>query len=362
MRYAFVPTIIIVLAACGGGGQSDGDDASAAVESHRWTVPSYYIQAIEGIGDTPVWIADRVGEATGGSLELRVADAGKEIPGSEILQAVSNGEYPAGYASAGFWSGSMPAAPLFSAVPFGPDAPEYLAWLMHGGGMELYQRMYDDAGYHVKVLLAGMSAPETSGWFKEEITSVAQLEGKTMRIFGLGGDVMAELGVNKKQLGGSEVYEALDKGVVDCAEYSTPSVDAAKGFHQVAKYNYFPGWHQQATTFELLINKDAWNALVPSQRAALELACLASVTNSLAKMEAMQPAAMKRNAEEHGVRNQTWSDAMLAEFEGAWERVAAEQAKADPFFEEVYDHLQAFRADYRRWAAKGFLPRPEVED
>ena len=222
--------------------------------------------------------------------------------------------------------------------------------------MSLYQEMYDQAGFNVKVLVAGISAPETSGWFKKEINNKADLQGMNMRIFGLGGATLQELGVATNQLSGGEIFPALEKGTIDAAEFSTPAADQTKGFHKVADYNYFPGWHQQATINELLINKDVWNSLSPAQQAQMEITCQASVTNALAYSESLQADAMKQNIA-NGTQVRYWSDDMLAEFKKSWAKVAAEKSASDPFFKKVWDDLQAFRADYSTWSDVGFLPR-----
>ncbi|MEM6945936.1 MAG: hypothetical protein AAF565_19505, partial [Pseudomonadota bacterium] len=127
---------------------------------------------------------------SGGTLRMKVYEPGKLVAPFEILDAVSSGKINSGYTTAGYWAGKIPAAPLFSAVPFGPEAGEYMAWLYYGNGLTLYQEMYDQAGYNVKVIPCAVIAPETSGWFAKEIAGVEDLEGLKMRFFGLGGKVM----------------------------------------------------------------------------------------------------------------------------------------------------------------------------
>ena len=144
--------------------------------------------------------------------------------------------------------------------PFGPPAPEFLAWLFYGGGVELAEEMYgrDNIKFHA----CGMIPPETSGWFREEITSLDQLQGLKMRFFGLGAKVMQKFGVSTQQLAGGDIYPALELGTIDATEFSMPAIDRSYGFYQIAKYNYFPGWHQQSTTNEILINKEKWEGAV----------------------------------------------------------------------------------------------------
>lgn len=304
---------------------------------------------------TPIkWVSERIEAVSGNTIRMKVYEPGKLVAPLEILDAVSSGKVNSGYATAGYWQGKMPAAALFSAVPFGPEAPEYMAWLYFGNGMKLYQGMYDEAGYNVKVLPCAIISPETSGWFRKPIDKPEDLKGLTMRFFGLGGQVMEKLGVGTVQLPGGEIFGALEKGAIDASEFSQPAIDQRLGFQKIVKYNYFPGWHQQATVFELLINKDTWNEMDESQQTAVETLCMASVTYSIAEGESMQFDAMKK-AQEQGVELRYWNDEMLDLFENTWMEVVDEQT--DPYFHKVWKDLSTFRDNYKVWESKGFLPR-----
>ncbi len=333
--------------------------ASAAEKKVMLKVPVCFSTALPGLGTTIPWVADRIETASGGTLKMKVYEPKKLIAPFEILDAVSKGKINAGYSTAGYWAGKIPASPIFSAIPFGPEAGETLAWLYYGNGMKLYQEMYDSHGFNVKVLVCGIIAPETSGWFSKEIQSAADLKGLRMRFFGLGGQVMQKLGASVSLLPGGEIFPALEKKAIDATEFSMPAIDERLGFHKIAKYNYFPGWHQQATVFELLINKDVWNGMSDHQRMVIEMLCKAGTLDAFAYTEAIQAKAMKENVEKRGVKNMYWSDEMLATFKTAWEDVAKEQADKDAFFKKVWDDVSAFRAEYKLWQTYGFLPRPE---
>lgn len=322
-------------------------------------VPTCFSTALPGLGDGILYIADRVATLSNGSVKMKVYEPKKLVAPFEILDAVSTGKINAGYATAGYWAGKIPAAPLFSAVPFGPEAGEYVAWLYYGNGMKLYQEMYDQAGYNVKVLLATIIAPETSGWFAKPIKSTSDLKGMRMRFFGLGGKVMQKLGVSTSLLPGGEIFPALEKGAIDATEFSMPAIDQRLGFYKVVNYNYYPGWHQQATIFELLINKDVWNKLSDHQKMVIEVICKASVTDSFAHTEAIQGKVIKENIEKRSVKNMYWSKDMLKLYKKTWLEVAAEQAAKDAFFKKVWDDFSAFDKDYQFWSSLGFLPRPE---
>jgi TRAP-type mannitol/chloroaromatic compound transport system substrate-binding protein len=322
-------------------------------------VPVCFATVLPGLGTTITWVADRLQTASGGTMKMKVYEPGKLVAPFEILDSVSKGKINAGYSTAGYWAGKIPASPIFTAIPFGPEAGEYLAWLWHGNGMKLYQEMYDTHGYNVKVLVLGIIAPETSGWFTKPIESAEDLKGLKMRFFGLGGQAMQKMGASVSLLPGGEIFPALEKKAIDATEFSMPAIDQRLGFSKIAKYNYFPGWHQQATVFELLINKDVWNSMSERQKMVLELLCKAGTADAFAYTEAIQAKVMKENVEKRGVKNMYWSDEMLAKFKKAWIEVAAEQSKKDAFFKKAWDDLSAFREEYKLWQTYGFLPRPE---
>jgi len=336
-----------------------GGTAAAKEKPVLLKVPVCFSTQLPALGSAIDWMAKRMKLASGGSVVMKVYEPKKLVAPFEILEAVSKGKINAGYATAGYWAGKIPAAPLFSAVPFGPEAPEYMAWMWYGDGMKLYQEMYDQAGYNVKVLVAAIIAPETSGWFKEPIKNLSDLKGMRMRFFGLGGKVMQKMGVQTSLLPAGEIFPALEKKAIDATEFSMPIIDKRLGFYKIAKYNYYPGWHQQATVFELLINKDTWKAMSKHQQAVIEMMCKATVADQLAYSEAIQAPVIKENVTKRGVVNKYWSQEFLNAYRQAWEEVAAEEAAKDAFFKKAYDNLKKFREEYRYWQSVGFLPRPE---
>lgn len=319
--------------------------------------PIAFSTALPGLGSPIPRVAEQIKVMSGGSIKMKVYEPGKLVPPFEILEAVSSGKINSGYTTAGYWAGKIPASPLFSAVPFGPEAGEYMAWMYYGNGLKLYQEMYDQAGFNVHVMPCAIIAPETSGWFAKEINSPEDLKGLKMRFFGLGGKVMQKLGVATSLLPGGEIFPALEKGAIDATEFSMPAIDARLGFHKLVKYNYFPGWHQQATVFELLINKAVWEKSSDQHKAIIENACKASMTDSFAEGEAIQHDVMKDNVENKGVIMKQWSPEMLDIFRATWAEVAAEEAGKDAFFKTVLDDMTAFRDGYSIWKENAFLPR-----
>ncbi|PIE12629.1 MAG: C4-dicarboxylate ABC transporter [Rhodobacterales bacterium] len=289
-------------------------------------------------------------------VEFKHYDPGKLVPTLEALDAVSNGSVDAAFATTGYWQGKISAASLFAAVPFGPEAGEFLGWILYDDGAKYWQQMYDDNGYDVRAIPCGLIAPETSGWFSKEINSVDDLKGLNMRFFGLGAKAMQKLGVSTSLLAGGDIFPALERGAIDATEFSMPRIDARLGFHKLVKYNYFPGWHQPSTLFELLINKDVWDDLDETGQTQIEVACLANITTNLAEGEATNFAAMIENQEKNGVIIKQWSPEMLDAFEGAWNQVVEELSEGDEFFQLVWNDLQEYRAGYKVWSTI-YMPR-----
>ena len=330
---------------------------SLAADKLLLKTPIAFSTALPGLGSPIPRVAEQLSLMSGGTMKMKVYEPGKLVPPFEILDAVSTGKINSGYTTAGYWAGKIPAAPLFSAVPFGPEAGEYMAWMYYGNGLTLYQEMYDQAGYNVKVIPCAIIAPETSGWFANEINSPEDLDGLKMRFFGLGGKVMQKLGVATSLLPGGEIFPALEKGAIDATEFSMPAIDARLGFHKLVKFNYFPGWHQQATVFELLVNKDVWNGASDQHKAIIENACKASMADSFAEGEAIQHAALIDNVENNNVTIKDWSPEMLDVFRATWEEVAAEEAAGNEFFAKVLSDMTEFREGYELWKSHAFLPR-----
>ena len=319
-------------------------------------VPLAFPSTLPAVKSSILWVADQASLISNGSLKMKTYEPGKLVPPFEILDAVSRGKVNAGFSISGYWAGKIPAANIFSSVPFGPESGEFMAWLYYGNGRALYQEMYQQAGYSVKVIPCAMLAPESGGWFKQPINTAEDLKGMKLRFYGLGGKVFSKLGASVSLIPGSEVFPALERGAIDATEFSQPAIDQMLGFYKVAKYNYFPGWHQQASVIELLINQNSWQDMHPSQQATLEALCKAAMTNTLAQGEAIQYHAMQKNVKERGVTNLYWSPEMLALFEDTWQQVVTEESK-DPFFKKVWEDLATFRANYKIWQRHAFLPR-----
>jgi len=321
--------------------------AAAEPPRERLVVQSGYGLAVPVLGETVRHFAERMGSEPSHGLRVRVYDAGKLVPPLQIFDAVSGGRLDAGFAFPAYWMGKIPAATVFAAVPFGPEAPELLAWLHQGGGLEIWRRIY--APHGVVPIPCGVLPPEASGWFRKPIERAEDLVGLKIRYAGLGGRVLERLGASVTMLAAGDIFLALERGVLDATEYSMPAVDRPLGFYKVARHYYFPGWHQPASILELLVNRERWDSLRPEQRAAVETACDASTLFALTRGLAVQAEALDF-FEAEGVTLHRWPEPLLARFREVSAQVMAEASAADTAFAEAWRSLQEFQARQGRWS------------
>ena len=298
------------------------------------------------------YFVDTVKTNTSGTVELRFYEPGALVPALAIMDSVTQGAIDSGYTSGGYAVGKLPQAPLFGTVPFGPSAGLSLAWFKYGGGQELYDKMYEP--FNIKGMRCFMFSPEGAGWFRKEINSLEDLKGLKMRIAGFAANVLERFGVSTQLLAGGDIYPALELGTIDATEYSMPAIDLSAGFHNVAKYYYMPGWHQQITFHEFIVNMDLWKELSDLQRAQLRTACEATQAHSYADAEAINPPALAE-LEKQGAEIRVFPKEVLDELEAAWIEVAQEQSDKHPEFKEAWDSLSAFRKQYDSWADRAYL-------
>jgi TRAP-type mannitol/chloroaromatic compound transport system substrate-binding protein len=330
-------------------GLASGADAQERV---RWKLTSSYPSTLDVLGQNILRVIDNIKVMTDGNFDIQFNEPGALVPALEVFDAISKGSIQAAYTSTGFHAGRVPHMIFFSSVPFGPGVNEYVAWIQHGGGKELYDAGY--AEHNIKGFQCGIVVAESSGWFREEITSLDQFKGLKMRFFGLGAKVMGKLGVSTQLLAAADIYPALERGVIDATEFSYPSLDKSLGFYEIAKHNYFPGWHQQASFVELIMNMDAWNELPASYQKVVEVACNEANIWVMGAAEAKQGEAIAFH-ESKGVQIHMWPPEFIDAFRQAWQEVAEEEAAADPRFKQIYDNYQAFRTSYAQWREVGYL-------
>jgi TRAP-type mannitol/chloroaromatic compound transport system substrate-binding protein len=327
---------------------------ATAQENVRWGIPMSFGSNLTALGDTMPWVSEQLKLISGGTVNLQVFEPGKLVPALGIFDAVSTGKVEAGYSFMGYELGKVPVSAIFGALPFGMETPQYAAWMYFGGGDALLKETYKPHNIHP--IFCGSISPEAAGWFRKEIKTPADLKGLKFRAAALGGKIYQKMGASVTMLPGGELFQALEKGVLDGTEFSLPTVDDQLGFGKIVKNYYLPGWHQPSTNQFLYVNIDAWNKLKPQTQAQIETTCTAGVTMALAKAEALQGEMLKK-FEKDGVKLRQFGKPMLDAFAKASKEVIAEESAKDPMFKKVYDSMSAFQDKNRDWHNLGFLPR-----
>ena len=327
---------------------------ASAQENVRWGVPMSFGSNLTALGDTMPWVAEQLKKISGGTVNLKIFEPGKLVPALGVFDAVSAGKVEAGYSFMGYELGKVPVSAIYGALPFGMETDAFAAWMYFGGGNELLKEAYKP--HNVYPIFCGSISPEAAGWFTKEINTPADLNGLKFRAASLGGKIYQKLGASVTMLPGGELFQALEKGVLDGTEFSLPVVDNQLGFYKVAKHYYLPGWHQPSTNQFLYVNLDVWNKLQPQTQAQIETTCTAGVTIAIAKAEATQGDALNE-FEKNGVTLHQFNKEMLDAFQKAAKEVLAEESAADPMFKKTYESMKAFQDNHRKWHNLGYLPR-----
>ena len=333
-----------------------------AEERVRWKMQSAFASTFGVTGEGGLKFSENLREMSGGKLQISFFEPGALVPAGEVFGAVVAGSIEAGWTTPAYHVGWLPSAAVFASLPFGPAAGEFLAWLKFGGGKELKDEIY--GRYGVKGMTCSISPPQASGWFRNEIRSVADLAGLKMRSIGLGAIVWRKLGVSTQLLAPAwaslkrkkrYIYAAFQSGEIDAAEFSFPSIDYQAGLQQVAKHYYFPGWHHQSAVGEFLIDSRRYSGLSQAYRRMIEVACDANITWAYSTSEASQFAAMNRMTDNHSVKIHSWSNEMLAQFREAWEEVAKEESAKDKDFKRVYESYLDFHNRHAVWRENAYV-------
>ncbi len=354
---AFLAGMVVSLAVRSSGGEKApriNNDTLKEIVRERWRVPLSSPRNLPGNGETPVWLVNAVQEATGGSFIIDLFDPGEIVPAFAITDAVRDRKVPAGYTWLGYDQGKIPASALIAAKPFGMEPWAFIGWWLHGGGKELSEKIY--VKHNMKPLLCGISGPETAGWFAQPLKSVDDLDGLKIRFAGLGGKAMQRVGASVTMLPAGEIFQALETGVIDATEYSQPITDQALGFNRIAKYNYYPGWHQPFSSIHMVVNLQVWDALAASDQSMLEDLCLAATAFHLGLSEALQGPVIEK-FENVGVSARHLPDDMLEKIHDAANEVLDEEAIKDEDFAEVLASQRAFHKTYRKWRNLAYLSK-----
>jgi len=292
--------------------------------------------------------AKDIEEMSSRRLRISVYAAGELVPALQTFDAVSQGTVQMGHGAAYYWSGKVPAAQFFTAVPFGMNAQGMNAWLYEGGGLNLWREIYKP--FNLVPFPMGNTGVQMGGWFRKEINSIADLKGLKMRIPGLGGKVMAKAGVNPVLLPGGEIYTALERGIIDATEWVGPFHDQRLGLHRAAKNYYYPGWHEPGPVLELTVNSNAWAKLPKEYQLMIKTAAAAANTWMHAEFETKNMQALQELKLNHKVNILEFPDDVIKELKRLTQATLEEEAAKDPSFRQVYQAYKSFSQSNDAWS------------
>ena len=347
--------LIGLISGCSGE-QESSNSADAEYKTYKWRLVTSWPKNYPGLGMAPEKIADLVEEMSNGQMQITVYGAGEQVPAFGVFDAVSSGSHQMGHSGGYFWKGKVPAAQFFTSVPFGLTADEINAWVNRGGGLELWREIYEP--FNIYPIPAGNTGTQMFGWFNKEINSLEDVKGLKMRIPGIGGEVLKEAGGIPVTLPGGELFTALQTGVIDATEWVGPYNDLTFGFHQAAKYYYYPGWHEPGPMLELLINMDAWNSLPKHLQAIIETATKAVNQDTLDEYLARNNQALTELVEVHGVELRKLPDDVIEEFRAISNEILSDLAEEDEVIGKVYDSYIEFKnnvTEYHKISEDSFI-------
>jgi TRAP-type mannitol/chloroaromatic compound transport system substrate-binding protein len=327
------------LALCAGFG-------TQAVAQDNWTMTTTWPTSLELI-EIDKHFVDLANKLTGDDLTIEFFEGGSLVPAGEVFGAVESNTVQAGADWPGYWAGRNSAFSPLATTASLFNAVDYVNWIEQWGGKELYNEIYGKFG--MVYLPYGVTNNESGFRTNEQIVTLEDLKGKRLRLSGLEqGRLLEKLGGSQVSMAGGEIYQSLERGVIDGAEFSTPNVDFSGGFQQVTKYWATPGWHQSASVFGVMINKGAWDALSDETREALEIAAQANLVWSLSFTEKRATEAYQQFIDA-GIEINRYDDETLATVQEMANETIEETACENPDSAKVYLSQLEYLADYAKW-------------
>jgi TRAP-type mannitol/chloroaromatic compound transport system substrate-binding protein len=335
-----------MLAGCGG---SQEEGKSAAVHTGkkiRWRLASSFPRSLDTLYGGAEVLAERVKAMTGGNFDIRVYPGGELVPALEVLDSVQQGSIQVGQSASYYYIGKNPALAFDCCVPFGMTARQQGAWLHEGGGLDLTRPIFAD--FNIVNFPGGNTGAQMGGWFKREINGLSDLQGLKMRIPGMGGKVMAELGVAVQTLPGGEIYTALERGAIDATEWVGPYDDEKLGFHKVAKYYYYPGWWEPGPSLSFYVNKSAWEGLPAEYKAIFQAAAREAEITMTSRYDVRNPAAMERLIGQ-GVETRPFAQEIMDRSFEAAAQILEDTSSKDPSYAKIYEPWKKARSQAFSW-------------
>ncbi|MET0569418.1 MAG: TRAP transporter substrate-binding protein [Hyphomicrobiaceae bacterium] len=319
--------------------------SSALAQTQKLRVQASFPPSSVVMENFKLW-SDRVNVMSGGRLEIEGLAAGTVVPAFEVLDAVHKQVVEGGYSAAAYWVGKHRAAALFGPAPGGPwgmDEIDFLGWLYTGGGLALYQELYEkELKRNVVVIPMTFVGNQVFGWFAKPVKNWEDLKGRKCRQTGINAEVFAKAGMGVVNMPGGEIVPAAERGVIECAEWSSPADDMKIGFHSVWKHYYMPSVHEPAPILEVLINADVWKKLTPDLQQILKTAAWEATVMQRLLFNKLNVEALEELRTKHGVQTHRTPDDILKKILETWDQIAKEEEAKSPFFKKVYESQRAY--------------------
>lgn len=330
--------------------QGRAQDASGPAVHTRarvsWRLASSFPASLDTIYGAAKVLSERVAALTEGAFTITPYQAGELLPGLGVLDGVQRAAVEVGQTAGYYYLGKAAPLAFDTCLPFGLTPRQQNAWLHEAGGLEKVRAVYSD--FNVISFPCGNTGAQMGGWFRNPIESLADLKNLVMRIPGLGGKVMEALGVNAQNVAAGEIYQALERGAIDAAEWVGPYDDEKLGFYRVAKNYYYPGWWEPGPSLSFLVNQDAWATLPTTYQEVFAAASAEAAAAMQQRYDAKNPAAFARLRASDVVLRPFTDEIMQGAREAAYQLYADEAAR-DASYRDLYDHWCAFRDESEAW-------------
>ncbi|MHA7880032.1 MAG: TRAP transporter substrate-binding protein [Saccharospirillum sp.] len=274
-----------------------------------WRMVTTWPRNFPGLGVGAQRLADRITQMSGGRLTVQVFAAGELVPALQSFDAVIEGSAEMSHGAAYYWQNKSRATSFFTGVPYGMTSRELAAWIRYMGGQEIWDEIYDQFG--VKGFMSGDTGTQAGGWFKNDLNSLEDVQGINFRTPGLGGQVWERLGATVVNMAGGEIYQALQSGALDAAEFVGPYNDLALGFYQITQNYYMPSFIEPGLATEAVVSKSKFAELPEDLQRIVEYACQAEYDQVASDFYANDPIALRTLVERHGVQVKYFPDDIL---------------------------------------------------